>query len=68
MNRKLTQPEITAAIEPVTPTLPPILTPQEAADLLRLKLSTLYRHACEGRYASGAVKRGQVATILGVTD
>jgi hypothetical protein len=56
MNRKLTQPEITAAIEPAT--LPPILTPQEAAGLLRLKLSTLYRHACEGRYA-GAVKRGK---------
>lgn len=56
MNRKLTQPEITAAIEPAM--LPPILTPQEAAGLLRLKLSTLYRHACEGRYA-GAVKRGK---------
>jgi hypothetical protein len=56
MNRKLTQQEITSAIE--TAALPPILTPQEAAGLLRLKLSTLYRHACEGRY-SGAVKRGK---------
>jgi hypothetical protein len=56
MNRKLTQPEITAAIEPSS--LPPILTPSEAANLLRLKVSTLYRHACEGRYA-GAVKRGK---------
>jgi excisionase family DNA binding protein len=56
MNRKLTQQEITSAIEPSV--LPPILTPQEAAALLRLKLSTLYRHACEGRY-SGAVKRGK---------
>jgi hypothetical protein len=56
MNRKLTQQEITSAIEPSA--LPPILTPQEAAGLLRLKLSTLYRHACEGRY-SGAVKRGK---------
>ncbi len=56
MNRKLTQPEITAAIDPSH--LPPILTPQEAAGMLRLKVSTLYRHACEGRYA-GAVKRGK---------
>jgi hypothetical protein len=56
MDRKLTQQEITAAIEPSA--LPPILTPEEAAGLLRLKLSTLYRHACEGRY-SGAVKRGK---------
>jgi excisionase family DNA binding protein len=56
MNRKLTAPEIAAGIDHTS--LPPILTPQEAADLLRLKLSTLYRHACEGRYA-GAVKRGK---------
>jgi excisionase family DNA binding protein len=56
VDRKLTQPEITAAIEPSV--LPPILTPKEAADLLRIKVSTLYRHACEGRY-SGAVKRGK---------
>jgi predicted site-specific integrase-resolvase len=56
MDRKLTQPEITAAIEPSV--LPPILTPREAADLLRIKVSTLYRHSCEGRY-SGAVKRGK---------
>jgi excisionase family DNA binding protein len=38
--------------------LPPVLTPQEAAGVLRLKLSTLYRHISEGRY-SGAVKRGK---------
>lgn len=38
--------------------LPPILTPPEAAGLLRLKVSTLYRHVSEGRY-SGAVKRGK---------
>jgi excisionase family DNA binding protein len=56
MDRKLTQSEIIAAIEPSS--LPPILTPSEAANLLRLKVSTLYRHACEGRY-SGAVKRGK---------
>jgi excisionase family DNA binding protein len=56
MNRKLTMPEILAGVEQAE--LPPILTPQEAAKLLRLKLSTLYRHACEGRYA-GAIKRGK---------
>jgi excisionase family DNA binding protein len=56
MDRKLTQSEITAAID--SSSLPPILTPSEAANLLRLKVSTLYRHACEGRY-SGAVKRGK---------
>jgi hypothetical protein len=56
MDRKLTLPEIAAAIESTQ--LPPILTPQEAAGLLRLKVSTLYRHACQGRYA-GAVKRGK---------
>jgi predicted site-specific integrase-resolvase len=56
MNRKLTQPEITAAVESAV--LPPILTPKEAADMLRIKVSTLYRHSCEGRYA-GAVKRGK---------
>ena len=37
---------------------PPVLTPSEAAGLLRLKLSTLYRHTSEGKY-SGAVKRGK---------
>ena len=36
----------------------PVLTPEEAAGLLRLKVSTLYRHVSEGRY-SGAVKRGK---------
>ncbi len=56
MDRKLTQPEIIAGIE--SSNLPPILTPSEAAGLLRIKVSTLYRHACEGRYA-GAVKRGK---------
>lgn len=56
MNRKLTLDEITGAMA-ATP-LPPILTPQEAAQLLRLKVSTLYRHASEGRYGS-AIKRGK---------
>ncbi|HEY1687030.1 MAG TPA: hypothetical protein VGG19_19885 [Tepidisphaeraceae bacterium] len=56
MNRKLTTAEIAAVTEHLP--IPPILTPHEAADLLRLKLSTLYRHACEGRYAS-AIKRGK---------
>jgi predicted site-specific integrase-resolvase len=56
MNRKLTTPEILAGLDHSA--WPPILTPQEAANLLRLKLSTLYRHSCEGRYAS-AVKRGK---------
>jgi excisionase family DNA binding protein len=54
MNRKLTIPEIETAFA----TTPPILTPQEAAGLLRLKISTLYRHVSEGRYA-GAVRRGK---------
>jgi len=54
MNRKLTQAELSAALGE----LPPVLTPAEAAKLLRLKVSTLYRHVSEGRY-SGAVKRGK---------
>lgn len=54
MNRKLTQQELASALEGY----PPVLTPAEAADLLRLKLSTLYRHTSEGRYGS-AVKRGK---------
>ncbi len=54
MNRKLTQSELNAALG----YLPPILTPDEAARLLRLKISTLYRHVSEGRYG-GAVKRGK---------
>lgn len=56
MNRKLSLEEITGAMA-VAP-LPPILTPEEAAQLLRLKVSTLYRHASEGRYGS-AIKRGK---------
>ena len=54
MNRKLTTSELAAALEGI----PPLLTPPEAADLLRLQVSTLYRHVSEGRY-SGAVKRGK---------
>jgi len=54
MNRKLTKQELDAALAG----LPPIMTPAEAASLLRLRLSTLYRHVSEGRY-SGAVKRGK---------
>jgi len=54
MNRKLQQSELDAALKDQ----PPVLTPGEAAALLRLKLSTLYRHVSEGRYA-GAVKRGK---------
>ena len=38
--------------------LPPILTPDEAATLLRIKKSTLYRLTSEGRFGS-AVKRGK---------
>lgn len=56
MNRKLTTEEITQALEGTD--LPPILTPDEAAELLRLKVSTLYRHVSEGRYHE-AVKRGK---------
>lgn len=56
MDRKLTQTEINQSIEHTT--LEPILTPNEAAAMLRLKVSTLYRHVSEGRY-SGSVKRGK---------
>lgn len=54
MNRKLVSQELVSALEGV----PPVLTPQEAAGLLRIKVSTLYRHVSEGRYA-GSVKRGK---------
>jgi hypothetical protein len=54
MNRRLTQAELGSALA----ALPPVLKPDEAAGLLRLKVSTLYRHVSEGRY-SGAVKRGK---------
>lgn len=54
MNRKLTQVELTIALG----SIPPVLTPEEAARLLRVKISTLYRHVSEGRYR-GAVKRGK---------
>ena len=54
MNRRLTQTELTAALGDI----PPVLTPEEAARLLRIKLSTLYRHVSEGRY-SAATKRGK---------
>jgi excisionase family DNA binding protein len=54
MNRKLTQVEMDAALKGT----PPVLTPTEAASMLRIKLSTLYRHVSEGRYG-GAVKRGK---------
>jgi len=56
MNCKLTSQEIARALEGTQ--LPPILTPEEAARLLRLQVSTLYRHVSEGRYGS-AVKRGK---------
>lgn len=54
MNRKLTQQEMESSLN----SYPPILTPQEAAELLRIKVSTLYRHLSEGKY-SKAVKRGK---------
>lgn len=54
MNRKLTQSELDASLKE----LPAVLLPAEAAMLLRLKVSTLYRHVSEGRYG-GAVKRGK---------
>ena len=56
MNRKLTSREIGDAFNATD--VPPILIPEEAARLLRLKVSTLYRHVSEGRYG-GAVKRGK---------
>lgn len=56
MNRKLTMPEITGTMDGTG--WPVILTPSEAAKLLRIQVSTLYRHVSEGRYA-GAVKRGK---------
>lgn len=56
MNRKLTHQEIACAL--AHSELPLIMTPQEAANLLRIKVSTLYRHVSEGRYAS-AVRRGK---------
>ena len=54
MNRKLTQQEMDCSLHQY----PPILTPEEAANLLRLKVSTLYRHLSEGKY-SRSVKRGK---------
>lgn len=56
MNRKLTQQEISASLD--SSGYPPILVPDEAARILRIKRSTLYRHVSEGRYSS-AVKRGK---------
>lgn len=37
---------------------PPLLTVQEAASLLRLRVSTVYRHVSEGKYRK-AVRRGK---------
>ena len=54
MKQKLTQAELEAALN----NLPPVMTPVEAAMLLRLELSTLYRHVSEGKY-SNAVNRGK---------
>lgn len=54
MNRKLTQQEMESSLNPY----PPILTTEEAANLLRIKVSTLYRHLSEGKY-NKAVKRGK---------
>jgi predicted site-specific integrase-resolvase len=54
MNRKLTQSELETALSG----FPPVLTPLEAARLLQIRVSTLYRHVSEGRY-NGAVKRGK---------
>ena len=54
MNKKLTQQEMVSALE----NYPPILTPEDAAKLLQLKVSTLYRHLSEGKYRK-AVKRGK---------
>ena len=54
MNQRLTQQEIGSAMKDS----PPILTPQQAANLLQLQLSTLYRHVSEGKYRR-AVKRGK---------
>lgn len=56
MIRKLAMKEISEALEGTD--LPPILTLEQAALLLQLKPSTLYRHLSEGRYAA-AVKRGK---------
>lgn len=56
MIRKLAIKEITEALDGTD--WPPILTLEEAAKLLRLKPSTLYRHLSEGRYAA-SVKRGK---------
>ena len=56
MEKKLTSEEIARAMDGTA--WPPILTPDEAARLLRLKVSTLYRHTSEGRYRSAA-KRGK---------
>ncbi len=53
MDRKLNPTELEALKD-----YPPLLTVQEAAALLRLKVSTVYRHVSEGRYAS-AVRRGK---------
>jgi len=54
MQRKLASHELKNALSDY----PPLLTPTEAATLLRIKVSTLYRHVSEGRY-TGAVKRGK---------
>ncbi len=54
MARKLNASELEQCLKD----LPPILTPPEAAALLRLKISTLYRHVSEGRYGE-AVRRGK---------
>ena len=52
--KKLSLTELASGLEG----FPPILTPPEAASLLGLQVSTLYRHVSEGRY-SGAAKRGK---------
>ena len=54
MKQKLTAAELEVALR----NLPPVMTPLEAARLLRIKLSTLYRHVSEGKYST-SVKRGK---------
>lgn len=54
MKQKLTLQEMETALNGY----PPILVPDEAAGLLRIKTTTLYRHISEGKYRK-SVKRGK---------
>lgn len=63
--RNLTRPRLTRSeIASMLDAYPPVVTVHQAARILNLSVSTMYKHLAQGRYRTAVLRRGKPTRLI----